>query len=388
MIVIHDPSRCCGCSACQAVCPHDAVIMKEDRLGFLYPEVDSDKCVGCGLCESVCAFSSDLEEKGPVSESLSLEVHAARHKDNEVVGLSQSGGVFTALSDVVLNGGGVVYGAAFDDDFNVCHRRAATRLERDGFRGSKYVQSCLEGVFRDVRADLKAGLPVMFCGTPCQVAGLKSYIPDGLQANLFTVDFVCHGVPSPAIWHDYVAYMGRRSKIDKVVFRDKSAAGWKVHLESFTYDDGAVVTSETYRILFYKNIMLRHSCGVCPYDILNRRSDIVIGDFWGVDEALPSFDGAAGTSMLICRTEKGRSIIERAADSLEMRKTVISYDFMSGYNPNLVRPSRICKDRVKLEEEYAEKGFLHVARKWSDLGIRYRLWKVKVFFKRLFRIDI
>lgn len=388
MIVIHDPSRCCGCSACQAVCPHDAVIMKEDRLGFLYPEVDSDKCVGCGLCESVCAFSSDLEEKGPVSESLSVEVHAARHKDNEVVGLSQSGGVFTALSDVVLNGGGVVYGAAFDDDFNVCHRRAATRLERDGFRGSKYVQSCLEGVFRDVRADLKAGLPVMFCGTPCQVAGLKSYIPDGLQANLFTVDFVCHGVPSPAIWHDYVAYMGRRSKIDKVAFRDKSAAGWKVHLESFTYDDGAVVTSETYRILFYKNIMLRHSCGVCPYDILNRRSDIVIGDFWGVDEALPSFDGAAGTSMLICRTEKGRSIIERAADSLEMRKTVISYDFMSGYNPNLVRPSRICKDRVKLEEEYAEKGFLHVARKWSDLGIRYRLWKVKVFLKRLFRIDI
>lgn len=388
MIVIHDPSRCCGCSACQAVCPHDAVIMKEDRLGFLYPEVDSDKCVGCGLCESVCAFSSDLEEKGPVSESLSVEVHAARHKDNEVVGLSQSGGVFTALSDVVLNGGGVVYGAAFDDDFNVCHRRAATRLERDGFRGSKYVQSCLEWVFRDVRADLKAGLPVMFCGTPCQVAGLKSYIPDGLQANLFTVDFVCHGVPSPAIWHDYVAYMGRRSKIDKVAFRDKSAAGWKVHLESFTYDDGAVVTSETYRILFYKNIMLRHSCGVCPYDILNRRSDIVIGDFWGVDETLPSFDGAAGTSMLICRTEKGRSIIERAADSLEMRKTVISYDFMSGYNPNLVRPSRICKDRVKLEEEYAEKGFLHVARKWSDLGIRYRLWKVKVFFKRLFRIDI
>lgn len=385
MIAVKDPTRCCGCSACQAVCPHDAVTMKEDRLGFLYPEADPDRCVDCGLCESVCAFSPDIEDRAAVSVSYPVEVHAARHKDNEIVCCSQSGGVFTALSDVVLNEGGVVYGAAFDDEFSVCHRRAATTAERDCFRGSKYVQSNLDGVLRGVRADLKAGLPVMFCGTPCQVAGLKSYIPDTLQDRLFTVDFVCHGVPSPAIWRDYVRYMGRKGKIVKAVFRDKNAAEWKVHMESFTYDGGKVVTGETYRILFHKNIMLRHSCEVCPYDIANRKSDVTIGDFWGVKEVLPSFDGPAGTSMMICSTEKGRSLVDRSSGSLDMQETAVTYDFMSRYNPNLIRPTKIYKDRNKLEEEYAAGGFLHVARKWSDLGIRYRLWKIKVFFKRLFR---
>lgn len=387
MIVVKDPSRCCGCSACHAVCPHDAVIMNEDRLGFLYPVVDSDKCVDCGLCESVCAFSSDVERHAPLSDSQSVVLHAARHTNNDVVSFSQSGGVFTALSDVVLNEGGVVYGATFDEDYDVCHSRASTKAERDRFRGSKYVQSNMKGVFRDVRDDLKAGFPVMFCGTPCQVAGLKSYIPESLQDKLYTVDFICHGVPSPSIWRDYVTYMGRKGKIEKVVFRDKNAAGWKGHLESFTFDDGKVMTGETYRILFHKNIMLRHSCGVCPYDIANRRADITIGDFWGVDEALPSFDGASGTSMIICGTEKGRSVIDRSAGSLEMRNTAITYGFMSRYNPNLIRPTTIYKDRNKLEDEYAARGFLHVARKWSDLGIRYRLWRIKVFVKRLFRIE-
>ena len=145
MITVKDSSRCCGCTACQSICPHDAVTMKADRLGFLYPEVDADKCVDCGLCESVCAFTSDMARQMEEPDQLSLEVHAARHNDSEVVGGSQSGGVFTALSDIVLDDGGVVYGAAFDDEFNVCHKRALTRIGRDAMRGSKYVQSDLSG---------------------------------------------------------------------------------------------------------------------------------------------------------------------------------------------------------------------------------------------------
>ena len=387
MITVKDSSRCCGCTACQSICPHDAVTMKADRLGFLYPEVDADKCVDCGLCESVCAFTSDMARQMEVPDQLSLEVHAARHNDSQVVGGSQSGGVFTALSDIVLDDGGVVYGAAFDDEFNVCHKRALTRSERDAMRGSKYVQSDLSGIFKVIREDLAGGRQVMFTGTPCQVAGLKAYIPVRLQENLFTVDFICHGVPSPSVWRDYVKYMGRKGRVVKTVFRDKVAVDGDTYPEVFSYEDGSVKKCETYRLLFHKNIMLRHSCHACPYDITQRKSDLTMGDFWGVEEVLPSFDGVAGTSMLICSTEKGRAMLERAVGSMTMRCAVLDHDFISEKNPNLIRPTRMYKDRVKFETEYAARGFLHVARKWSDLGVRYRLWRLKVFLRRFVKAE-
>lgn len=382
MMTVKDSSRCCGCTACQSICPHDAVTMKTDRLGFLYPIVDADKCVDCGLCESVCAFTSDIDKKVTVSDKFPLEVHAARHNDGKVVDGSQSGGVFTALSDIVLDDGGVVYGAAFDEEFNVCHKRVLTRSGRDMLRGSKYVQSDLSGIYRRIREDLAEGRSVMFTGTPCQVAGLESFVPAVLQENLFTVDFICHGVPSPSVWRDYVRYMGRKGKIVKAVFRDKQAVDGETYPESFTYEDGSVKKCETYRILFHKNIMLRNSCHVCPYDITRRKSDVTMGDFWGVEEVLPSFGGAAGTSMLICSTEKGRKMLERAAGSMALQRVVVGQDFISGKNPNLIRPTGMYKDRMKFETEYAERGFLHVARKWSDMGLRYRLWKLKMYFRR------
>lgn len=377
MIRIVDPSVCCGCTACMAVCPHDAIFMKEDRLGFPYPEVDQERCVDCGLCEKVCDFAGRSGSHGSVSEDFRIEVTAARHSDPEVLARSQSGGAFTALSDVILEDGGTVYGAAFHGTDRVCHKRAESGAERNGMRTSKYVQSEMGQVFRQVKSDLKTGRKVIFTGTPCQVAGLKSYIPDNLSSDLVLVDFVCHGVPSPAIWRDYVKYMERRGGVVKVTFRDKKVGGWKNHVETFVYGDGEKKTAETFRVLFYKNIMLRHSCAVCPYNIAERMSDITIADFWGVDEVLPEMDDNVGTSMIVCNTNKGRELLNKASGALQMQTASLDHDFVSRRNPNLLRPAKIYKDRMKFEEEYAARGFLYVARRWGDLGMRYKLWKLK-----------
>lgn len=379
MIKISEPSKCCGCTACYAVCPHDAITMKEDRLGFPYPVVDSDKCVECGLCEKVCKFNGKADNNSPSLEEISVDVHAVRHKVPEVLDRSQSGGAFTALSDYVLRDGGVIYGAVMTSPQKVSHVRAVTKEGRDEMCGSKYIQSDMGDVFRQVREDLRAGHKVMFTGTPCQVAGLKSYIPASLSNNLLLVDFICHGVPSPAVWKEYVKYVERQGKVVKATFRDK-AAGWKKHLESFVLETGEKKYAETFRILFYKNIMLRHSCGVCPYDIRNHEADITMADFWGVEEVIPSMGGDRGTSMLVCNTVRGKEWLSEVSDFLESRAVALDYDFMARRNPNLVKPATIYKDRTRFEEEFAGKGFVHVARKWGDLGIRYKLWKLKKWF--------
>ena len=382
MIRITDKSLCCGCTACQAACPHDAIVMKPDVLGFTYPEVDMSACVDCGLCEKVCAFVKDCDASLPVDRSLTAEVQAARHKDGSVVAASQSGGVFTALSDAVLSEGGVIYGAAYKGLDEVSHIRAESAQERNLLRGSKYVQSDMGQIFQSVREDLVNGRKVLFSGTPCQVAGLKSYIPERLHENLLLVDFICHGVPSPSVWKDYVEYMSRKGNIVRAIFRDKSVSGWKEHFDSFLYEDGKKRTGDTFRVLFYKNIILRHNCGNCPYNVTAHPADVTIGDFWGIAEVLPDMDSCAGTSMVICNTEKGKLLMSRIRE-LELETVSLTYDFMSRKNPNLVRPANIYKDRMRFEEEYSRKGFLHVARRWGDLGWRYKAWQLKIWLKRL-----
>lgn len=237
MINITDPKDCCGCTACASICAHDAITMKPDALGFLYPEVDTSKCVDCGLCDKVCAFNDNYDR------SLNLpkpETYGARHKDMNEVETSRSGAAFIAISDWILAQGGVVYGAGYTDHFRVVHKRATNKEERDEFKGSKYVQSDLTGVFRLVKQDLKDGLIVLFSGTPCQTAALNSYIGKKLRENLYLVDIVCHGVPGPNIWRDYLAYLEKKQgdKIVWVNFRDKQLFGWAAHRESFKFLNG------------------------------------------------------------------------------------------------------------------------------------------------------
>ncbi len=239
MIHITDPADCCGCTACASVCIHDAIIMQPDALGFLYPVADKEKCIDCGLCEKVCAFNENYDK------SLNLDIpiaYAARHKDMREVESSRSGAAFIAISDYILEQGGAVYGAGYTDHFRVVHKRATTKEERDEFKGSKYVQSDMGNCFRQVKEDLKSGRMVLFSGTPCQTSGLNSYIGKKLRENLYLVDIVCHGVPGPYIWRDYIDYLEKKqgAKICWVNFRDKQQFGWAAHKETFKFVNGGV----------------------------------------------------------------------------------------------------------------------------------------------------
>jgi len=237
MIQIKDPKDCCGCTACASICAHNAITMEPDALGFLYPKVDKTKCVECGLCEKVCQFNDNYDKSLNLSQPVA---YAARHKDMDEIMKSRSGAAFVAISDYILEKGGVVYGAGYKDHFRVAHKRATTKEERDEFRGSKYVQSDLTGVFRQVKEDLKNGLTVLFSGTPCQTSGLNAYVGKRLRDNLILVDIVCHGVPGPFLWRDYIAYLEKRQRDEIVVvnFRDKELFGWKAHKECYQFKMG------------------------------------------------------------------------------------------------------------------------------------------------------
>lgn len=378
MIRITDKSLCCGCTACRSICPVGAISMQKDELGFRYPSVDANVCIDCGLCESVCGFSQKAD--GQVCQLENLSVYAACHEDCEIVSESRSGGVFTSLSDMILDQGGVVYGAAFDKDFSVKHIRAVSREDRNRMRGSKYVQSYLNDAFSQVKSDLESGRSVLFTGTPCQVAGLKSYIPASLQERLLTVDFVCHGTPSPAVWNDYLKYRSKDVDFNEVQFRDKQSCGWKAHVESFKDRNNEKKLYRTYSMMFYTETMHRDSCYVCPYNIQQRCSDITISDFWGIDQISQMFEVSSGVSMIVCRTDKGIKAFESAKPSLRVQKHLIDKEFMLKYNPNLLRATICPDDRSDFIEAYRNYGFDYVARRWGDVGFRY---KVKKFITKV-----
>ena len=370
MIEIHDPSQCCGCSACANICPHKAISMSPDALGFLYPEVDTQKCVECGLCEKVCAFTDSYDRSNNLPEP---DVYAARHKDIAEIEKSRSGAMFAALSDWVLDTGGVVYGAGYAEHFRVIHKRATTRKQRDEFRGSKYVQSDMGHVFCEVAEDLRAGKAVLFTGTPCQTSGLQSFLKLRHVSTdlLYVVDIVCHGVPGPYIWRDYLAYIEKKqgSKVLAVNFRDKSQLGWTAHKESFTFQDGKTYT---YTYTFYQHIMFRHSCGKCHFTNFQRPSDITIADFWGWQKVDADFNADdKGCSLVLVNTEKGRKLFDKIKSQMNLRIS----DRESCLQPNLQHPSEIHPLRQAFEEDYKKHGFLYVARKYGDMGWRYR-WKV------------
>lgn len=357
---------CCGCTACASSCPKKAITMKPDPLGFLYPEINNDLCIDCGKCVRVCAFNENYKTPFKLD---TIQAYAGKHRDVKEVAKSQSGGAFVVLSDYILSQGGVVYGVGYKDHFRVAHKRATTKMERDEFRGSKYVQSDMTGIFPLVKQDLENGLLVMFTGTPCQVAALASYIGTGrIRENLFLMDIVCHGVPGPFVWKEYLTYLEKKEgkKLTSVNFRDKSYKGWRSHVESFTF---SYTYTYTYTYLFYSHINLRYSCGNCPFTNLNRVSDITVSDFWGIEKSRAASMGAdnRGCSLFLVNTKKGASWFSMANKDLEFMPVSID----ECMQPQLRHPSKLHPQRAQFEKDFSEKGFAYVRRKYGDVGFRY-----------------
>lgn len=372
MIHISNPEECCGCTACASICPHDAILMQPDAMGFLYPTVDMTKCIDCHLCEKVCAFNDNYDTSQNLSEP---EFYGVRHKDINEIENSRSGAAFVALSDRILESGGVVYGAGYEGHFRVVHKRATTKTERDEFRGSKYVQSDMRGVFRQVKEDLQNGLLVMFSGTPCQTAGLNSYIGKKLRKNLFLVDIVCHGVPAPNIWRNYLAYLENKqgSKIIRVNFRDKQMFGWTAHKESFRFKNDNE-NKRTFKYQFYIHYYFRPSCSICHYTNTTRPSDITLADFWGWEKTDPNFNADdKGASLVIINTKKGKRLFHEVQNQLH----IIYVKKENCLQPNLCHPTQPYSRRDEFAREYAIKGFDYVLSRYKKDYHRNRLNYIK-----------
>lgn len=317
MIEITKKEECCGCSACVHICPKHSISFQEDKEGFLYPRVDLETCVDCGLCEKVCPIINQESERKP------LGVYAAKNEDESIRLKSSSGGVFTLLAEKILEEDGVVFGARFNEKWEVIHDYTCTVEGLEPFRGSKYVQSAIGVSYKQVEEFLKAGRKVMFTGTPCQIAGLRKFLRKDYE-NLLTVDFVCHGVPSPLVWRKYLEEelarqgdVGKNSVLtsSKVVpvltgvnFRDKST-GWKKFSFVLNFSkvsaDGeqntvlsSIFSENAYMKAFLLNLSLRPSCYACSVKAGKSGSDITLGDFWGIEKIIPDFDDDRGSSLL------------------------------------------------------------------------------------------
>lgn len=338
MIQIEDKSKCCGCSACVSVCPKKCISLHEDSEGFLYPTVNEILCVDCGLCEKVCPIINQAEPKRPEA------VYAAINPNEEIRLASSSGGIFSMLAERVIARKGVVFGARFDENWEVVHDCCDTIEGLTAFRGSKYVQSRIGDSYVRAKEFLKGGREVLFSGTPCQITGLHKFLRKD-YVNLLTIDVVCHGVPSPSVWRAYLKEIqirpqgvaGKNSVLSSlktipvvtgISFRDKHD-GWKKfgfsvrgHAASAACQNSVFPSNDQvlFREFFGENlfmrgflsdIILRPSCYACPAKNGKSDSDITLADYWGIENQHPEIDDNKGTSLVLIYTDKGQKAFEK-----------------------------------------------------------------------------
>lgn len=413
MIQIKENKDCCGCSACVQRCPKHCISMREDSEGFLYPVVDETLCIDCSLCEKACPVLHQGEPRQP------LQVFAAMNPDEEIRMQSSSGGIFTMLAEQTIEHGGVVFGAAFDERWEVEHRYAETKEGLSAFRGSKYVQSRIGDTFKQAEQFLKQGRNVLFSGTPCQIAGLKLYLRREYD-NLLTVDLVCHGVPSPGVFRAYLEEEKRRfahqrekntvspspifhlsggyslkTSFDDVVikamsFRDKRL-GWKKYSFAFVLSKASAAGEQNSVSLsypFYDNpfmkgfladLYLRPSCYACPAKKLKSGSDITLGDFWGIESVMPEIDDDKGASSVVVNTAKGKSIL----NSIRAEYHIVSYRQVCQKNPAIIRSCSVPYRRRAFFSPCRESFTHHVDRLSRKPFVTILKYRAIVFLKNV-----
>lgn len=351
-------TNCTGCTACKDICQQNAIEMKKDEKGFYYPFINKEKCINCNLCKNVCPL---IKHEGHNIK----HAYAVKHKIVSERKKSRSGGAFVVLSDYILKQGGTIYGSKLKDNLEVIHSRAESKQTRDEFRGSKYVQSEMGDIISQVIEDLKSERYVLFSGTPCQVAGLINAVKiKRVDTNkLYTCDLVCHGVPSPKIYKDYINYIEEKNskKVVNINFRDKSY-GWKSHYETFYFNDGTKLTTDYFKELFYKHYILRDSCFECHYANRERVSDITIADFWGIDEILPEFYDELGVSLILTNTKKGEELFNINKDKVDYKECDIEKALKE--NPNTTTPSKPPEDLEKFWKYYYLSGINEIIEKY------------------------
>lgn len=314
--------ECCGCRACEQICPVQAIRMKEDQEGFLYPSILSDVCIKCNRCEQVCPFESDY-----TGVDANPEVYAAINIEENVCKRSSSGGVFTAVSNWILEQQGIVVGVKFDEEFRVVHASAQSTEERNRFRGSKYVQSDTEAIYTQIEAHLKQGKLVLFTGTPCQVEALGKYmqLKNIDIRNLYTIDNICHGVASPRLWKEYIIQLKkvlREGEYLRYISMRSKKNGWR-HQEMDVITNQRNISQYinqkfSWNRFFRSLFITRPSCFRCKFTSYKRCGDLTLADYWNYENARLPLDDKNGVSLVLVNSQKGKELFEMVKKDLQV----------------------------------------------------------------------
>ena len=378
---IIEKDKCCGCHACFNICPKNAISMQEDERGFLYPVINEEKCINCNMCKKVCPVlnrKEELENK--------IMAYACYNRNLTERLKSSSGGIFCLIAKEIINRNGVVFGAAFDENFGVTHTYIENVKELKQFMGSKYTQSKIGTSYKDVKNFLDNGRYVLFTGTPCQIEGLKSYLKKDYD-KLYTQDIICHGVPSPKVWKKYLEYQKNKNKeeIKDISFRDKEH-GWelsrmKISFNTKIYSKDS--NNDIYMQAFLKNICLRESCYNCSFKKKNRLSDITLADYWGINKVHPKMNDNKGISLVLVNSKKGIELFNNIKEKIIYKET--NLDKAIKYNPALIESAKHCINERKFINNIDNMEFDKAVRKYVPQSPAYRkvIKRIKTILKNI-----
>lgn len=373
MINIADKYTCCGCTACVERCPKQCIAMIEDEEGFRYPKVNENLCIDCGICEEVCPVINQRLPRKP------KKVFAAKNLDENIRLTSSSGGIFTMIAEQIIKRGGIVFGARFNENWEVVHGYTEVFEGIAAFRGSKYVQSYIKDNYKKAEAFLKTERWVLFSGTPCQIAGLHRFLRKEYE-KLVTVDVVCHGVPSPLVFRNYlkktvILSLNSMPVLTGISFKDKSI-GWKkssfvIRAKSaLKVGENSVLSSvkvenqecvllhetldkNVFMQGFLKNIYLRPSCYACAAKSGKSESDITLADFWGIANYHPEYDDDKGCGLVFVNTEKGKEIYTSLLNKDEIE---VEYEQAFAGNPSIEHSCAEPEQRAEFWRRYKSEG--------------------------------
>lgn len=372
MIELKEKKNCSGCHACANACPKNCISMVSDEEGFWYPQVNKEKCIDCGLCEKVCP----IIHKWQPDNSRTTTAMAAINTNEEIRLKSSSGGLFTLIAENIIDQGGVVFGAAFTDDFkSVRHICVDNIADLDKLRGSKYVQSKIGDTYKQAKEYLDNGRMVLFTGTPCQIGGLYSYLRKPYE-NLFTQDIICHGVPTPMMWEKYVEEHERKtsSKANKVTFRNKKN-GWKAYSVFIGFENRKQYLKEhsadIYIRAFLSDICLRPSCSDCQFKGIKRQADVTLADFWGIQNVMPEMDDDKGTSLVLVHSDKGRGLLDELSDKIKSR--TVDTDIVEKYNPSVAKSVAVNDKRENFLNDIRTEDFEITVTRYTRISFMRRV---------------
>lgn len=399
-ILYRDETECCACGACANVCPKNAISMKPNKFGSLYPSIDTTLCIGCGSCKKVCNYQNGYK-KGEVLATYGAVATAERTRMS-----SASGGIFAAIAESVIDQDGYVYGCSMesvDGKLSPVHVEISDLSELHKLQKSKYAQSSINLIYRQVRTRLQAGDKVLFSGTACQISGLKGYLGNKEYQNLYTIDIICHGVPGAAILQDYISFIEKKKNmtISAIDFRDKTY-GWGVKGTITGYSTGREKKlyfdsfNSSFYNLYLKAGFYRDNCYSCPFANTERPGDITLGDFWGVDVQHPEWLSSVwnknqGISCILVNTEQGKKLLEYFGENMDMKTCTL--DEITAKNKMLVRPSNVYPAREEVLRIYGDEGYealdrwfhkkygLHnfIYGKWDSIPVEKRNQIKKIF---------